>query len=68
MQYLHLVYLAEQQRKVLTGRDDAAMRGRLLALDTLPDVGRRTSAMADDGSLFFTDGPYIETKEYLAGS
>jgi len=67
MQYLHLVYLAEQERKALTGRNPVPMRSRLLVLDTLPYEGRRTSAVLDDGSLFFTDGPYIETKEYLAG-
>jgi len=67
MQYLHLVCLAEQKRKAPAGRDDVAMRGRFPALDALPDYSRRASARLDDGGAFFTDGPYIETKEYLSG-
>lgn len=66
MQYLHLVYHADQKRKALAGRDDVATWNRFPALDTAA-VERRSPQLQDDGCTFFTDGPFIETKEYLAG-
>ena len=66
MQYLHLVYLAEQQRRALAGRDAVATWNRFPAPDTAA-VERRSPQLQDDDCSFFTDGPFIETKEYLAG-
>lgn len=68
MQYLHLVYIAEQQRGALTGREEKApVKTRFRALDTSRDQHAPPAVPPDDDNMFFTDGPYIETKEYLAG-
>jgi hypothetical protein len=67
MQYLQLVYLAERKREALAGLKQVPVRSGFPALDTPRNERRRTSAPLDDDRLFFTDGPYIETKEYLAG-
>jgi hypothetical protein len=67
MQYLPLVHLAERKREASAGRKRVPMRNGFPAPDTPRNERRRTSAPLDDDRLFFTDGPYIETKEYLAG-
>jgi hypothetical protein len=64
MQYLHLVFLAERRLKPMPrgacpayGGDPAAGAPRC--------VGAHLYARSD---ILVTDGPFVETKEYLAGS
>lgn len=67
MQYLHLVYLAERKLKAIPhgacpayGVDPAVAGPRC--------VGAHLYARSDNGDILVTDGPFVETKEYLAGS
>jgi hypothetical protein len=68
MQYLRLVHLAERQREARPGREQLAMPGRFPVPDVLREEPGRGCAPLDNQNAFFTDGPFIETKEYLAGS
>lgn len=62
MQYLDLVRLAEWKCKALSGRKYApAGEPRMPAVGAHQD---EAGVPPDDDSAFFTDGPYIETKEY----
>jgi hypothetical protein len=61
MQYLHLVHLAGSKRysrRPACKRQSFAAETIRCAADGLP---------AGQGSGLVTDGPFIETKEYLAG-
>jgi hypothetical protein len=67
MQYLPLVFLAERRLKPISrghcpayGVDPAAGGPRC--------VGAHLYARIDNGDILVTDGPFVETKEYLAGS
>jgi hypothetical protein len=62
MQYLHLVYLAERKRGMLACR---GLPGTSPPGFQMPPHELRR---LDEEGAFFTDGPYIETKEYPAGS
>lgn len=68
MQYLHLVYLAEWKNAALAGREQAAASPSIPTVDALRDERRESASRSDDDSPFFTDGPYVETKEYIVGS
>jgi hypothetical protein len=62
MQYLHLVYLAERKPRgacPASGVDPAVGGPRC--------VGAHLYARSDNGDILVTDGPFVETKEYLAG-
>jgi len=68
MPYLHLVYLAEWKNGALAGRQQVGASASIPAVDPLRDERREGASRSDDDSPFFTDGPYIETKEYIIGS
>lgn len=61
MQYLDLVHLAERKRDALPGQRHMPARLRMPVVGACLDP--RGNRPDDDGP-FFTDGPYIETKEY----
>ena len=46
---------------------DAARRGVLEAAEPLAGVATATTVRMRDGAAMVTDGPFAETKEYLAG-
>lgn len=73
MQYLCLVYGEEQD---LAGFGDAECvtfdkgirdSGHCLASEALQPVATATTVRVRDGQTSFTDGPFAETKEQLAG-
>ena len=62
MHYLHLVYLAERRLEVVSASEKAGWAP--------PSEGAQAEQLDADASLrngseFFTDGPFLETKEYL---
>lgn len=62
MHYLHLVYLAERRLEVVSASEKAGCGP--------PSEGAQAEQLDADtslrnGSEFFTDGPFLETKEYL---
>ncbi len=81
MQYLFLIYLAEQGAE--TARDDEAMaselaaygaftvetrrRNQFIAGEALEPTATATSVRVRDGNVAVTDGPFAETKEALGG-
>jgi hypothetical protein len=68
MQDLHLAYLAEWKNGTLAGREQVAASASIPTADALRVERREILPRSDDDSPFFTDGPYIETKEYIVGS
>jgi hypothetical protein len=48
-------------------QDDARSRDALLSVAQLTDPGRARSVRARAGAHDVTDGPYLETKEWLVG-
>ena len=73
MKYLCLVYGEEQKIGAMTDDDcmayDQALRngGRCLASEALQPVHTATTVRVRDGKMSVTDGPFAETKEFLAG-
>jgi hypothetical protein len=73
MKYLCLVYGEEKKIGAMTDDDcmayDQALRngGRCLASEALQPVYTATTVRVRDGKVSVTDGPFAETKEYLAG-
>ncbi len=73
MKYLCLVYLDEAHWSACPDRDcfdfasELAGSGRLLAAEPLHPTHSATTVRVRNGSTTFTDGPFSETKELLAG-
>jgi hypothetical protein len=73
MKYLCLVYADEQRLADVDDREclacDAGLRasGHCLASEALQPVATATTVRVRDGKPAFTDGPFAETKEQLAG-
>jgi len=70
MQYLQLVYLAEQKVKCIPQAACPAYAADppRLAVAGPRCVSAHLCARSENGVVLVTDGPFIETKEYLAGS
>ena len=73
MKYLCLVYLDEAHWSACPDRDcfdhanELADTGRLLAAEPLQPAHSATTVRVRNGKAAFTDGPFSETKELLAG-
>jgi len=73
MKYLCLVYGEEKKITALTDDEcmayDRSLRicGRCIASEALQPVHTATTVRVRDGKLSLTDGPFAETKEFLAG-
>jgi hypothetical protein len=73
MKYLCLVYLDEKRLDELPDEDcvayDAAVRksGHCIASEALESVQTATTVRMRNGKVAITDGPFMETKEQLAG-
>src|SRR5438105_11941702 len=73
MKYLCLVYGEEQALQSCPDGDcvdyDAAIRasGHCVASEALQPVATATTVRVRNGKVSVTDGPFAETKEYLAG-
>jgi hypothetical protein len=73
MKYLCLVYLEEQKLHAVPDRECANCgqglreRGVLLAAEALEPVATATTVRIRNGKVSITDGPFLETKEQLAG-
>jgi hypothetical protein len=73
MKYLCLVY--GEEKKITAMTDDECMAydrslrngGRCIASEALQPVQTATTVRVRDGKLSVTDGPFAETKEFLAG-
>jgi hypothetical protein len=73
MKYLCLVYGEEKEITAMTDDEcmayDRSLRngGRCIASEALQPVHTATTVRVRDGKLSVTDGPFAETKEFLAG-
>jgi len=73
MKYLCLVYLDEANWSACPDRDcldfatELAEGGRLVAAEPLHPAHTATTVRVRNGMAAFTDGPFSETKELLAG-
>ncbi len=73
MKYICLVYLEPEKLRAVPDRecmacgDDLRKSGRLLAAEALQPVDTASSVRVRNGQVVVTDGPFIETKEHLAG-
>src|SRR6201988_4839495 len=73
MKYLCLVYLEEQKLHAVPDKECANCgeglrnRGVLIAAEALQPVATATTVRIRNGKLSITDGPFLETKEQLAG-
>jgi len=73
MKYLCLVYGEEQALAAMPDRHcldvDEALRasGQCVASEALQPAGTATTVRVRNGKVSVTDGPFAETKEYLAG-
>ena len=73
MKYLCLVYLEEQKLHAVPDRECIACStgfrtsGLLIAAEALQPVETATTVRVRNGTLSITDGPFVETKEQLAG-
>ncbi len=73
MKYLCLVYGEENALQSMDDRHcldfDAGIRssGHCLASEALQPVATATTVRVRNGKVSVTDGPFAETKEYLAG-
>jgi hypothetical protein len=73
MKYLCLVY--GEEKKITAMTDDECMAydrslrngGRCMASEALQPVHTAATVRVRDGKLSVTDGPFAETKEFLAG-
>src|SRR3954449_10237925 len=73
MKYLCLVYLDEANWSACPDQDcfdfatELALRGGLVAFEPLHPAHTATTVRVRNGRASFTDGPFSETKELLAG-
>ena len=73
MKYLCLVYLESERMRAVPDSECMACgdglreEGRLLAAEALQPVDTATTVRVRHGRPTFTDGPFAETKEQLAG-
>jgi hypothetical protein len=73
MKYLCLVYLEDQKLHAVPDRECQAcsdgfkQNGLLVAAEALQPVETATTVRVRNGKLSVTDGPFMETKEQLAG-
>jgi hypothetical protein len=73
MKYLCLVYLEEQKLHAVPDSECMACgdlfrkSGLLIAAEALQPVETATTIRIRNGQLSITDGPFVETKEQLAG-
>src|SRR5882762_7059605 len=73
MKYLCLVYGEEKEIGAMTDDEcmayDQSLRneGRCLASEALQPVHTATTVRVRNGKVLIRDGPFAETKEYLAG-
>ena len=73
MKYLCLVYLEEQKLQAVPESECIACAagfrtsGFLLAAEALQPVETATTVRVRHGKVSITDGPFVETKEQLAG-
>jgi len=73
MKYLCLVYGEEKEIAAMTDNEcmayDQGLRngGKCLASEALQPVHTATTVRVRDGKVSIRDGPFTETKEYLAG-
>jgi hypothetical protein len=73
MKYVCLVYLepdklhAVHDRECKACGDDLRQSGHLLAAEALQPIDTAMSVRVRNGQVAITDGPFIETKEHLAG-
>ena len=77
MRYMMLIYSQEVESTREAGRQvseahralmaEAARRGVLRAADPLEHSSTATTVRMRDGKTLVTDGPFVETKEQLAG-
>ena len=73
MKYLCLVYLEEQKLRAVPDSECIAcgtgfrQSGLLVAAEALQPVETATTVRVRNGKLSITDGPFVETKEQLAG-
>lgn len=73
MKYLCLVYGEEKALEAMPDSDclayDSAIRasGHCIASEALQPVSSATTVRVRNGKVSVTDGPFAETKEYLAG-
>ena len=73
MKYLCLVYGEEEKIRSMDDRDclafDESIRksGQCIASEALQPVSTATTVRVRNGKISVTDGPFAETKEFLAG-
>lgn len=73
MKYLGLVYIDENKLDAMSASDCLAYAatlketGQCLAAEALECSPTVTNVRVQNGAVSATDGPFIETKEYLAG-
>ena len=73
MKYLCLVYLSQENWSACADTtcfafaEQLAASGRLLAAEPLHPVQTATTVRLRNGQMSMTDGPFVETKEQLAG-
>jgi hypothetical protein len=73
MKYLCLVYLESDKMRAVPDSECMAcgdgfrQRGLLVAAEALQPVDTARTVRVRDGKTSFTDGPFAETKEQLAG-
>jgi len=73
MKYLCLVYLEKQKLHAVPDSECLAcgegfrQSGLLIAAEALQPVETATTVRVRNGKLSITDGPFVETKEQLAG-
>ena len=67
----HASLTAEESQQVMAGHraamDEASRRGFLRGAEPLFPTSTATTVRVRDGKAVFTDGPFAETKEQLAG-
>lgn len=73
MKYLSLIYIAEDKLdecpadECLAYAETLKDSGQCLAAEALQCLPRLTTVRVQNGDVSATDGPFPETKEYLAG-
>ncbi|HLI30813.1 MAG TPA: YciI family protein [Terriglobia bacterium] len=80
MRYMLLIYTDEQAREALSPEkqkevlaqawgviEEASNRGIFKGADPLQPTSTATTVRRQNGKVFVTDGPFVETKEQLGG-
>jgi hypothetical protein len=78
MRYMMLIYsqedesaTAEELQEIAAAHhalmEETALRGIFRAADPLKSASVATTVRVQDGKVLITDGPFVETKEQLAG-